>query len=126
MAAAASPRPVSAEDPRRAALGISTAGRAALGISTWHPAAPPRLADGADRRYLLPDPVGTLAAAKQLVDEGFAVLPYCSPDPVLCRHLEDVGCATVMPLGSPIGSGQGIDAAARDTRAEPCQLVLAL
>jgi len=63
-----------------------------------------------DSTYLLPDPVGTLAAARQLVKEGFAVLPYCSPDPVLCRHLEDIGCATVMPLGSPIGSGQGIDA----------------
>lgn len=63
-----------------------------------------------DSTYLLPDPVGTLAAARQLVSEGFAVLPYCSPDPVLCRHLEDIGCATVMPLGSPIGSGQGIDA----------------
>jgi len=65
-----------------------------------------------DADYLLPDPVGTLAAARQLVSEGFAVLPYCTPDPVLCRHLEDVGCATVMPLGSPIGSGRGIDAAA--------------
>ena len=63
-----------------------------------------------DSTYLLPDPVGTLAAARQLVSEGFAVLPYCSPDPVLCRHLEDIGCATVMPLGSPIGSGLGIDA----------------
>lgn len=65
-----------------------------------------------DPKYLLPDPLGTLAAARQLVKEGFTVLPYCSPDPLLCRHLEDVGCATVMPLGSPIGSGQGIDAAA--------------
>ena len=64
-----------------------------------------------DSKYLLPDPLGTIAAAQQLVKEGFAVLPYCSPDPILCRHLEDVGCATVMPLGSPIGSGQGIDAA---------------
>jgi thiazole synthase len=63
-----------------------------------------------DPRYLLPDPLGTLAAARTLVKEGFAVLPYCSADPVLCRHLEDVGCATVMPLGSAIGSGQGIDA----------------
>jgi len=63
-----------------------------------------------DSTYLLPDPLGTVAAARQLVKEGFAVLPYCSPDPILCRHLEDVGCATVMPLGSPIGSGQGIDA----------------
>lgn len=63
-----------------------------------------------DPTYLLPDPLGTLAAAKQLVSEGFTVLPYCSADPVLCRHLQDVGCATVMPLGSAIGSGQGIDA----------------
>lgn len=64
-----------------------------------------------DPKYLLPDPIGTLVAAKRLVDDGFAVLPYCSADPILCRHLEDVGCATVMPLGSPIGSGQGIDTA---------------
>lgn len=64
-----------------------------------------------DPKYLLPDPVGTVAAARELVRRGFAVLPYCAPDPILCRHLEDVGCATVMPLGSPIGSGQGIEAA---------------
>ncbi len=61
-----------------------------------------------DPRYLLPDPVGTFEAACQLVDEGYAVLPYIHADPVLARRLEDIGCATVMPLGSPIGSGQGI------------------
>ena len=58
--------------------------------------------------YLLPDPVGTYQAAVQLLDEGFVVLPYIHADPVLARMLEDLGCATVMPLGSPIGSGQGI------------------
>lgn len=61
-----------------------------------------------DSKYLLPDPIGTLQAAEQLVKEGFAVLPYVNADPLLCKRLEDVGCATVMPLGSPIGSGQGI------------------
>jgi thiazole synthase len=61
-----------------------------------------------DAKYLLPDPIGTLEAAEQLVKEGFAVLPYINADPLLAQRLEDVGCATVMPLGSPIGSGQGI------------------
>jgi thiazole synthase len=61
-----------------------------------------------DTKYLLPDPIGTLEAAEQLVKEGFAVLPYLNADPLLAKRLEDVGCATVMPLGSPIGSGQGI------------------
>ncbi|MBE9221721.1 thiazole synthase [Cyanobacterium stanieri LEGE 03274] len=61
-----------------------------------------------DSKYLLPDPIGTLQAAEQLVKEGFAVLPYVNADPLLCKRLEEVGCATVMPLGSPIGSGQGI------------------
>jgi thiazole synthase len=61
-----------------------------------------------DPKYLLPDPLGTLQAAEQLVREGFAVLPYINADPLLCKRLEEVGCATVMPLGSPIGSGQGI------------------
>ncbi|MEL6814079.1 MAG: glycine oxidase ThiO [Cyanobacteria bacterium J06598_3] len=61
-----------------------------------------------DAKYLLPDPIGTLQAAEQLVKEGFAVLPYINADPLLAKRLEDVGCATVMPLGSPIGSGQGI------------------
>ena len=61
-----------------------------------------------DDRTLLPDAVELLAAAEQLVDEGFVVLPYTTDDPVLARRLEDVGCAAVMPLGSPIGSGMGI------------------
>lgn len=59
-------------------------------------------------RYLLPDPVETLSAAEQLCQEGFTVLPYCPADPVLCKRLEEVGCATVMPLGSWIGSNQGL------------------
>jgi thiazole synthase len=61
-----------------------------------------------DPRYLLPDPVETLSAAEQLCGEGFTVLPYCPADPVLCKRLEEVGCATVMPLGSWIGSNQGL------------------
>ncbi|MGD1937157.1 MAG: thiazole synthase [Cyanophyceae cyanobacterium] len=65
-----------------------------------------------DPKYLLPDPIGTLEAAEQLVTEGFAVLPYINADPLLAKRLEEVGCATVMPLGSPIGSGQGIQNAA--------------
>ncbi len=65
-----------------------------------------------DSKYLLPDPIGTLMAAEQLVQEGFAVLPYINADPELARRLEEVGCATVMPLGSPIGSGQGLKNAA--------------
>lgn len=65
-----------------------------------------------DPKYLLPDPIGTLQAAEKLVKEGFAVLPYINADPLLAKHLEEAGCATVMPLGSPIGSGQGIKNAA--------------
>lgn len=65
-----------------------------------------------DTKYLLPDPIGTLQAAEQLVKEGFAVLPYINADPMLAKRLEEVGCVTVMPLGSPIGSGQGIKTAA--------------
>lgn len=65
-----------------------------------------------DTKYLLPDPIGTLQAAEQLVKEGFAVLPYINADPLLAKRLEEVGCVTVMPLGSPIGSGQGINNAA--------------
>lgn len=61
-----------------------------------------------DARYLLPDPVETLKAAEILCGEGFVVLPYMPADPVLARRLAEVGCATVMPLGSPIGSGRGI------------------
>lgn len=65
-----------------------------------------------DAKYLLPDPIGTLQAAEQLIKEGFAVLPYINADPLLAKRLEELGCATVMPLGSPIGSGQGIKTAA--------------
>jgi thiazole synthase len=61
-----------------------------------------------DERTLLPDAVELVAAAEALVDDGFTVLPYTSDDPILARRLEDVGCAAVMPLGSPIGSGMGI------------------
>ena len=61
-----------------------------------------------DAKYLLPDPVETLRAAEVLVAEGFTVLPYMPADPVLARRLAEVGCATVMPLGSPIGSGRGV------------------
>ena len=65
-----------------------------------------------DSRHLLPDPIGTLNAAERLVKEGFTVLPYINADPLLAKRLEEVGCATVMPLGSPIGSGQGLNNAA--------------
>ncbi|NEP04899.1 MAG: thiazole synthase, partial [Okeania sp. SIO4D6] len=65
-----------------------------------------------DPKYLLPDPIGTLQAAEQLIKEGFAVLPYINADPLLAKRLEEAGCVTVMPLGSPIGSGQGIQNAA--------------
>jgi thiazole synthase len=61
-----------------------------------------------DAKTLLPDGEETLKAARQLVADGFTVLPYCSDDPVLCRKLEDAGCAAVMPLGAPIGSGLGL------------------
>jgi thiazole synthase len=61
-----------------------------------------------DQRYLLPDPVETLRAAEALVADGFTILPYMLPDPVLARKLEEVGCATVMPLAAPIGSGRGL------------------
>lgn len=62
-----------------------------------------------DPRYLLPDGEETLKAAKELVKKGFIVLPYVQADPVLCKKLEDVGAATVMPLGSPIGSNNGLN-----------------
>jgi thiazole synthase len=61
-----------------------------------------------DDRTLLPDAVELVAAAEELVDEGFTVLPYTTDDPILAKRLEDVGCAAIMPLGSPIGSGMGI------------------
>ncbi|OEE87717.1 thiazole synthase [Enterovibrio norvegicus FF-162] len=61
-----------------------------------------------DPKYLMPDPIETLKAAEVLVREGFIVLPYCHADPVLCKRLEEVGCAAVMPLGAPIGSNKGL------------------
>ncbi|MGO9553991.1 MAG: thiazole synthase [Syntrophobacteraceae bacterium] len=61
-----------------------------------------------DPRYLLPDPVETLKAAEILIKDGFIVLPYINADPILAKRLEDMGAATVMPLGSPIGSSRGI------------------
>lgn len=63
----------------------------------------------ADPKYLLPDPIGTLKAAEFLIKKGFTVLPYINSDPILALHLEDLGCAAIMPLGSPIGSGQGLN-----------------
>ncbi len=61
-----------------------------------------------DPRYLLPDPVETLKAARMMIKESFIVLPYINADPILAKHLEDAGCATVMPLGSPIGTNRGL------------------
>lgn len=75
----------------------------AMELSTWI-----KLEVIPDPKYLLPDPIGTFEAAKVLLDEGFTVLPYIGADPVLARRLAELGTATVMPLGSPIGSGQGL------------------
>ncbi|HET8630549.1 MAG TPA: thiazole synthase [Thermomicrobiales bacterium] len=75
----------------------------AMGLSDWV-----KLEVIPDSKYLLPDPIGTLQAAETLVKEGFTVLPYINADPVLARRLQEVGTATVMPLASPIGSGQGL------------------
>ncbi len=61
-----------------------------------------------DPKYLMPDPIETLGAAEKLVKDGFIVLPYCHADPVLCKRLEQVGCAAVMPLGAPIGTNKGL------------------
>jgi thiazole synthase len=80
----------------------------AAGISDWI-----KLEIHPDPRYLLPDPIETLKAAETLVREGFTVLPYINADPVLARRLQDVGTATVMPLGSPIGSNRGIETRAQ-------------
>lgn len=84
------------------AVRIARLGRA-MGINNWV-----KLEVIPDPKYLLPDPIATLEAAKELVEEGFIVLPYINSDPLLAKRLEEVGCATVMPLGSPIGTGQGI------------------
>jgi thiazole synthase len=62
-----------------------------------------------DPKYLMPDSLGTLTAAEYLVNKGFDILPYINADPILAKQLEEVGCVTVMPLGSPIGSGQGLN-----------------
>jgi len=76
----------------------------AAGLSEWI-----KLEVTPDPRWLLPDPVETLKAAETLVDDGFKVLPYIGADPVLAKRLQEVGVATVMPLGSPIGSGRGLE-----------------
>jgi thiazole synthase len=76
---------------------------AAMGLPRWV-----KLEVIPDPKYLLPDPLATLEATKVLVEEGFDVLPYINADPVLAQYLQDIGAATVMPLGSPIGSGQGL------------------
>src|SRR5437660_960168 len=76
---------------------------AAAGLPKWI-----KLEIHPDPRYLLPDPVETLKAAEMLLKEGFTVLPYINADPVLAKRLQDIGTATVMPLGSPIGSNRGI------------------
>jgi thiazole synthase len=77
---------------------------AAAGLPRWV-----KLEIHPDPRYLLPDPIETLAAAEILVKEGFTVLPYINADPVLAKRLQDCGTAAVMPLGSPIGSNRGVD-----------------
>lgn len=65
-----------------------------------------------DPKYLMPDPIETLKAATELVKRGFTVLPYVHADPVLCKQLEEAGCAAVMPLGAPIGSNRGLESRA--------------
>jgi thiazole synthase len=77
---------------------------AAAGLPKWV-----KLEIHPDPRYLLPDPIETLAAAEILVKEGFTVLPYINADPVLAKRLQEAGAATVMPLGSPIGSNRGLE-----------------
>jgi thiazole synthase len=81
---------------------------AAAGLPKWI-----KLEIHPDPRYLLPDPVETFKAAEVLVKEGFTVLPYINADPVLAKRLQEVGCATVMPLGSPIGSNRGVETRAQ-------------
>lgn len=81
---------------------------AAAGLPKWV-----KLEIHPDPHYLLPDPIETLLAAERLVAEGFTVLPYINADPVLALRLQEVGTATVMPLGSPIGSNRGLDTRAQ-------------
>jgi thiazole synthase len=95
------PNTSGAEDAEEA-VRLARLARAA-GLSSWV-----KLEVTPDPRWLLPDPVETLKAAETLVADGFTVLPYIGADPVLAKRLEEVGCATVMPLGSPIGSNRGL------------------
>lgn len=81
---------------------------AAAGLPKWI-----KLEIHPDPRYLLPDPVETFRAAEVLVKEGFTVLPYINADPALAKRLQEIGCATVMPLGSPIGSNRGVETRAQ-------------
>ena len=94
---------------------------AAAGLPKWV-----KLEIHPDPRYLLPDPIETLAAAEILVKEGFTVLPYINADPVLAKRLQEVGTATVMPLGSPIGSNRGTgntrDRSRSSSNRQPCRL----
>ena len=92
----------SGADDATEAVRLARMARAA-GLPTWI-----KLEITPEPRYLLPDPVETLKAAEILCADGFTVLPYVNADPVLCKRLEEVGCATVMPLGSWIGSNQGL------------------
>ncbi len=92
----------SGADDAAEAVRLARMARAA-GLPTWI-----KLEITPEPRYLLPDPVETLKAAEILCADGFTVLPYVNADPVLCKRLEEVGCATVMPLGSWIGSNQGL------------------
>lgn len=85
------------------AIWVAQMAREALGTS-WL-----KLEIHPDPKYLMPDPIETLDATRELVKLGFTVLPYCHADPVLCKKLEEVGAAAVMPLGSPIGSNQGLE-----------------
>jgi thiazole synthase len=94
---------INAEEAVRLARMARTAG-----LSDWV-----KLEIHPDARYLLPDPIETLKAAEILVKDGFTVLPYINADPVLAKRLEDIGTATVMPLGSPIGSNRGIETRAQ-------------
>lgn len=84
------------------AVRLARLGRAATGADLV------KLEVTPDPRTLAPDPIATLRAAERLVAEGFTVLPYCAADPILCRYLEEAGCAAVMPLGAWIGSNRGL------------------
>ncbi|HTI14439.1 MAG TPA: thiazole synthase [Dictyobacter sp.] len=110
------PNLLDAIDPERYTILPNTAGcktaqeaiqtarlAAAMGLPRWV-----KLEIIPDAKYLLPDPIATLEATEILVAEGFDVLPYINADPILAQRLQDAGAATVMPLGSPIGSGQGL------------------